>query len=203
MTGIHDDKTQATVHALNVEEPDPAALPAMQKLVSDRYHELGLSFRELAAKTIGDDGEPRVSHGTLSNIYRGHHKWTFSPATLEGIAIALDLRLSAVREAAGKSTEPRESLFRLPTRHNRLSPRNRKVVVRFADALLDTQDAYDETAGALDTIMTLAGGLTSSQVEDLTATLQMLAKAAPNDEETITIAREQVQALMDALKADA
>lgn len=202
MNGIHDDKTQAAVAALNVETPDPTALPAMQKLVSDRYHELGLSFRELAAKTEDDDGELRVSHGTLSNIYRGHHKWTFSARTLEGIAIALDLPLSKIQSAAGHSTEPRQSLFRLPTRLNRLSPRHRKVVVRFADALLDTQDAYDEVAGSLATILSLAGGLTSSETEELTATLQMLAKAAPNDDSAAESARTQVMRLVDKLDTE-
>jgi len=195
-------KTQAAFSALNVDTPDPNVLPAMQKLVSDRYHELGLSFRELAAKTEDENGEHRVSHATLSNIYRGHHKWTFSATTLEGIAIALDLPLSKVQEAAGMSTEPRHTVFRVPERLHRLSPRNRKVAVRFMDALLDTQDAYDEAAGALSTILNLAGTLPSSQMEDLTAALQMLAKAAPNDDATAEVVRKQVQRLVDSMEDD-
>jgi len=103
----------------------------LQKLISDRMAELDLSFRRAAER-----GGGLVSHATLNNITLGRHSTQFEDDTLRGIALALDLPLSQVREAASVSREP-PTEFRLPKKANRLTHADRAAILKVVDALLD------------------------------------------------------------------
>ena len=105
----------------------------LQEMVVGRMAELGLSFRGAAARSGG-----LVSHGTLNTIALGRHSGHYDDETLRGVALALDLPLTKVREAAGLDRQsPTE--FRLPKKANRLSPAQRKAILTMVDALLDDQ----------------------------------------------------------------
>ena len=105
----------------------------LQQLILDRMAELDLSYRGAAQRAGG-----LVSHATLNNIALGRHSGVFDDDTLRGIALGLDLSLSAVRRAAGeKPTAPTE--FRLPKKANRLTPAQRRAVLQVVDALLDAK----------------------------------------------------------------
>ena len=102
----------------------------LQTLIVTRMAELGLSYRSAAARSAG-----LVSHSTLNNIVLGTHGGTFDDETLHGIALAMDLPQSRVRDAAGASKEaPTE--FRLPKKANKLSPTERRTILAMVDALL-------------------------------------------------------------------
>jgi hypothetical protein len=93
--------------------------------------ELDLSFRRAAARSGG-----LVSHATLNNIVLGRHSGHFDDETLRGVALALDLAQSKVREAAGEDRQT-PSEFRLPKKANRLTPAERAAILKMVDALLD------------------------------------------------------------------
>ena len=103
----------------------------LQTLVLTRMAELGLSFRTAAARSGGN-----VSHSTLNNIVLGKHGGQFDDETLHGIALALDLPQSRVREAVG-ATRDAPTEFRLPRKANKLSPAERRAVLTLVDALLE------------------------------------------------------------------
>lgn len=112
---------------------DTPAMTPLQELIVTRMAELDLSFRGASARSGG-----LVSHGTLNAITLGRHSGHFDDETLRGIALALDLPQSKVREAAGM--DPRTPTeFRLPKKANRLSPSERKAILAMVDALLDDQ----------------------------------------------------------------
>ena len=115
--------------------------PPLQQLITDRYYHLGLSFRELSAKATDESGAPLVSHGTLSNLYRGAHKWSaFKPSVLQGIAKALDVPVAEVEKAARDSRgfEP-QRIRAVPTELHDLSDANWEAVVVIATRLLREQ----------------------------------------------------------------
>lgn len=103
----------------------------LQTLIVNRMAELGLSYRSAAARSGG-----LVSHATINNIVKGTHAGSFNDETLRGLALAVDVAQSRVREAAGMSREsPTE--FRLPKKANKLTAQDRRAVLAMVDALLD------------------------------------------------------------------
>jgi len=111
----------------------------LQKLVADRLAELDLSYRRAAARSGG-----LVSHATLNQLVLGRETVTGkSHKTLQGIALAIDLPLSVVAEAAGQTPkEPTE--FRLPKKANKLSPKQRRAILAMVNALLDEQESDED-----------------------------------------------------------
>ena len=106
----------------------------LQQLVLDRMAELDLSFREAAAKSSG-----KISAAALNNIATGNKTPKhYSDKSLEGIALALDVRLSVVRKAAGE-TEKTPTEFRLPKKAQRLTAKQRQAVLAMVNALLDEE----------------------------------------------------------------
>jgi hypothetical protein len=116
----------------------------LQRLVSERMAELGLSYRRAAAKSGG-----KVSHGTLNTIATGRHSWRVDDSTIEGIALALDVDESVVRAAVGRAQRAPETEFVLPRRANRLSAQERRAVLSMVDALLAAAEKPTTEADAL------------------------------------------------------
>lgn len=111
--------------------------PTLQRLVANRLAELDLTFRAASRKSGG-----LVSHASLNNIALGKHTGGISDDVARGIALAIDVPLSEVLEAAGKSgVEPTE--FRLPKRASQLTPAQRRLVLNMVNALLDATDESD------------------------------------------------------------
>lgn len=111
-----------------------AMTDTMRTLLANRLNELGLSLREAAARSVVN-GEQLVSHSTLSQINTGVHGGRFDADTLRGIALALDLPLTQVREVAGLSRRAGTE-FRLPKKAERLSEAERRIILRLMDDLL-------------------------------------------------------------------
>lgn len=106
----------------------------MQELVANRLAELDLSYRRAAAKAGG-----LVSHSTLNQIVLGRVQFeNRQEEVLRGIALAIDVPLSKVLEAAGEPPKlPTE--FRLPKKANKLTPKQRKAILTMLDALLEEE----------------------------------------------------------------
>jgi hypothetical protein len=115
----------------------------LQTLILNRLSELGdgtspLPYRHAAARSVVD-GKPLVSHATLQSIAVGKHTGNLSEDTIHGIALALDVPQSRVREAMGlPSGTPTE--FRLPAKANRLTASQRRAILKVVDALLAAND---------------------------------------------------------------
>ena len=117
-----------------LEEP----LTTLRELIANRRSELDLSFRAAAEKSAVGTGPARrllVSHSTLARLEAGGGQGTkINDDTLQGVALALDLPLSKVREAAG-APAPHEE-FRLPKKASQLTDAERKAILSMVDALL-------------------------------------------------------------------
>lgn len=102
----------------------------LQTLIVDRIAELDLSFRRAAAKSEG-----LVSPATLNAIAVGRRPGMPNESTMKGIALALDLPVSKVREAVGLS-DGAVTEFKLPKSANHLTQPERKAVLSIINAFL-------------------------------------------------------------------
>lgn len=104
----------------------------LQKLVIDRMADLDLSYRAAAARTDG-----LISHGTLNYIALGQQKpGSITGRTIRGLALALDLPVSKVEKAVADSGDALPVEFRMPKKADKLTPKQRKAVLAFVNALL-------------------------------------------------------------------
>jgi hypothetical protein len=103
----------------------------LQMLVRTRMRELGLSYGGAAARSAG-----LVSHGTLHRLALGLHQGRLREGTIQGVALALDLPQSAVRDALPLPHRKRDSRFVLPPRADQLSSRDRRLILDHIDRLL-------------------------------------------------------------------
>jgi hypothetical protein len=104
---------------------------SLQMLVRARMRELGLSYEGAAARSAG-----LVSHGTLHRLAVGLHQGRLREGTLQGVALALDLPQSAVRQALPLAHRPRDRRFALPPRADQLSTNDRRLILDHVDRLL-------------------------------------------------------------------
>lgn len=109
-------------------------MTALQRLVKARLKQLGLSYREAARRSDG-----MASHATFYQLATGQHRGRVSDRTIKGLALALELSVREVRDAAGLGDEESPPEFRLPKRASRLTPKQRRAIVAMVDALLDEQ----------------------------------------------------------------
>lgn len=105
----------------------------LQRLVANRLAELELTYRAAAARSGG-----LVSHSTLHNITKGR-VGRMEDDTLRGIALAIDVPVSQVRDAAGRAAGS-ETEFRLPKKANLLTDSQRRAVIRMVNAMLEGKD---------------------------------------------------------------
>lgn len=115
----------------------------LQSLITDRLAELRLSYREAAEKSGG-----LVSFGTLNQLALGTRGPQISEQRLRGIALALDVSIEKVREAAAASRSTSGTEFRLPAKASELDPRERKAVLAMVDAFLAGKKAGARRQGA-------------------------------------------------------
>lgn len=73
----------------------------LRDLINDRLGLLQISLRQAAARSQG-----KTTATTLSRLALGKHTGKITADTIAGIALALDLPMSAVRAAAEKDTTP-------------------------------------------------------------------------------------------------
>ena len=116
---------------MNVKRRTQVDAGSLQMLVGKRIRELGLSYEGAAARSAG-----LVSHGTLHRLAVGLHQGRLREGTLQGVALALDLPQSVVRDALPLPLQPRDGRFVLPPRADQLSKRDRKLILDHVDRLL-------------------------------------------------------------------
>lgn len=112
----------------------------LQELVTTRLAELGppgrpLSYRAAAARSCG-----KVSHGTIGRVARGDHAGALTSETIDGLALALNIHPTAIERAADMYRERPLEPFAMPARANRLTRRERGVILAMVDALLSAAD---------------------------------------------------------------
>jgi hypothetical protein len=110
-----------------------SAVTPIQKLVLDRLAALNLSYREAAEASGG-----LISHGYLNQLSLGRLPKAFRGPVINGIALALDVPVSVVQQAVDGSLvrSPQDTVFKLPTRAETLTPKEQKAVLSYIDALL-------------------------------------------------------------------
>lgn len=101
----------------------------LQKLVSSRLDELGLSTRAAADRTNG-----LISHTTIHRVATGESPGPWSQKTLRGLSLALDLPLSEIEKAADVPVAGTK--FRVPDEWDRLTSAERAAVTSMVNALL-------------------------------------------------------------------
>lgn len=102
----------------------------LRVLVANRRAELGMSLRAVGEKS-------GLSHTAIGNIENGILKGAPADDTLQALALALDLPVSRLRDAAGVAEPDPE--WRLPVKYRGLRPEARRVVEQVADLLLRAQ----------------------------------------------------------------
>ncbi len=113
-----------------------AGVRDLQHLVLDRLATLDISQREAARRSNG-----MITYTTIGMIASGRHSGHISERTAQGLALALDIPESKVRDAAHMTRRTPQTEFRLPRKANRLSPRSRRAVLSMIDALLAEQES--------------------------------------------------------------
>jgi hypothetical protein len=108
-------------------------MATLDALVTQRLAELGISSRAAAARS-----RDRVSYETVRKIASGKHSGRISDQTAAGLALALDVPLGRIYEAA---SAPRPvSRWAWPERFDRLPLTQRAMVEDLASALLDAYE---------------------------------------------------------------
>lgn len=115
-------------------------MPDLQQLVTDRLIELGTPGRPLSYRAAAARGRGFISHGTIGRIARGEHAGVLEEDTVIGLALALGVSRTCVEKAAGTHRARPLEPFALPSRANRLTRRERAVVLAMVDALLAAAD---------------------------------------------------------------
>lgn len=118
----------------------------LQELVIERLSELGSPQRPLSYRAAAARSQGRVSHGTIGRIARGGHPGVLEEATLSGLALALDVPRARIELAAGIYRDQPAEPFVLPPRANRLTRRERAVVLSMIDALIAASEQGREPA---------------------------------------------------------
>ncbi len=113
------------------EQQAEVAAGGLQALVRQRLGECGLSYEAAAARSSG-----LVSHGTLHRLAVGLHRGRLREGTIQGVALALDLPQSTVRETLPARIERQAGPFLLPPRADELDAHERRRVLDYIDRLI-------------------------------------------------------------------
>jgi transcriptional regulator with XRE-family HTH domain len=109
----------------------------LQRLVLDELARQNISRTRAAARSGG-----LVSMSTLAAIARGEYNVsTIKDSTIRGIALALDVPIRTVMEAAEVARAAPAEEFRLPDKARRLSPKSRQAILAMVNALVAQEDA--------------------------------------------------------------
>ena len=108
----------------------------LQQLVESRLAELGDARAPMSARAAAARSNGQVSYETLRLIARGEHSGRLSDETVAGLSLALDVPRSRVLAAMGRTMTGPQRPFEAPARWQRLTHRQRQLVVSVGDALL-------------------------------------------------------------------
>lgn len=106
-------------------------MDALRELIREQRNQLSLSLRDVATRSGG-----LLSYSTVHAI-ETDQRATVTDDTLDGLAKALKLPISQLREAAGVPDSDASKPFRLPRRADRLNRREREHVLQLVDLLLE------------------------------------------------------------------
>jgi hypothetical protein len=100
--------------------------------------------REPTSRTLAEVSNDKFNHGTAARILNGTHG-NVDEKTIEGLSAALRVPTSRVRQILG---QPVHDLgpFELPRRANRLTSKERALVVSVVDAILAAHDRRESLA---------------------------------------------------------
>lgn len=92
-------------------------------------------------------GKPIISYETVRLIHQGEHSGNISDETADALALMWRVDVDEVLRAAGQ--RPRLGDFELPRRAQRLTAKERRIVLSVIDAILDaTEDEDSAEVGA-------------------------------------------------------
>lgn len=112
----------------------------LQRLVLDRLSELGDRDGSLSLRSAAERSGGMVSHSTLQRISAGQYLVRkITDRTIKGIALALDVRESEVRAAAGRSQIQPPTEFVLPKRARELTVEQRRALIAVMDSMLTSR----------------------------------------------------------------
>lgn len=112
----------------------------LQDLILTRLQQLGDRTGPMSAREAARRAEGLVSFETIRNLARGgRHRGRITDRTAQGLAIALQVPVERIYEAAG--APPPGGPWEWPNRFRRLNPAQRGLVEDVAAALLD---AYEQ-----------------------------------------------------------
>jgi hypothetical protein len=110
----------------------------LHELVLRRLAELGEPGSPMSVRRAADRSRGRITYETLRVIARGEHSGKLTDKVAEGLAMALDVPLQQVYDAA-RVPRP-QSRWVMPERFDRLDPPQRRLVEDFAAGLLEAYD---------------------------------------------------------------
>lgn len=117
---------------------DDARVNALQDLALRRLAELGDASGPLPARVAAERSRGRVSYETLRSIARGAHSGRLSDRVAEGLAMALDVPVQEVYDAA-RIPRP-QSRWLWPERFDRLDAAQRRIVEDVAGGFLEAYE---------------------------------------------------------------
>lgn len=90
-------------------------------------------------------GKPLISYETLRQIHTGVHSGNISDETADALALMWRIGVDVVLKAAGQ--RPRLGPFELPSRAQRLTAKERRIVLGVIDAILEAGDEEAQVSG--------------------------------------------------------
>lgn len=119
---------------------------SLAELVTERMYQLGDVNGPLSLRQVVDRSGERLSAETVRRIARGDHQGDVSERVAQGLAMALEVPLPRIYEAAGR---PRPlTRWEWPTKFDRLSLKQRRLVESVADGFLQAYQQGREEAEA-------------------------------------------------------
>lgn len=113
-------------------------LNELQDLVLRRLAELGEPGSPMSIRRATERARGLASYETFRKIAHGNHSNRIDDRTAEGLALALDVPVQQVYDAA-KLPRP-QSRWQWPARFDRLDPAQRRLVEDLAGALLESYE---------------------------------------------------------------
>lgn len=111
---------------------------ALQQLVLTRLAELGILGRPMSYRQAVEKARGLVSVPTFAAIANGTHTGKITDRVAEGIALAIDVPVARVYEAAGVARP--HGRWHWPERFDRIRPEDRAIIEDLTNALLRAEE---------------------------------------------------------------
>lgn len=119
-------------------EPRRPGIEGLSDLIANRMDTLGGPSGMLSLRNVVQRSGERLSPETLRRILRGEHQGNISDRVAEGLAIALEMPISRIYEAAGLPQPSRR--WDWPAKFDRLSMGERAIVEDVARGFLQAYE---------------------------------------------------------------